>query len=509
MADYYQTLAEDTSRAAEWRRWAIIGTCTWVCLLYAMTVSVANVALPQMQGAFSATQDQVSWVVTMNIVATAVVTPMAGWLVTRFGERRLILFSVLGFALSSLACGLAQSLDELVFYRVLQGGFGAPLVPITQTIVQSSFPRHRHGPAIAVWGMGVVLGPVIGPTVGGYLSELYNWRWVFFMMVPFAVIAFGSAWLVFRNREHADRAGLDWVGLIALSVAIACFQLGLDRGERADWFESSEIIIYAVVATLALYVFLGHVLTTERPFLRPVLFRDRNFTVGMVLTLLFGMLNFTPMTLIPPLLNVVGGYPDTIIGYVLGMRGLGTALAFMSMIYLSRYDPRLLLLVGFSCQAIAGWQMAHMGVDVVLWDISGPLFLQGFGVGMLWVPLTLVTFATLKPEYLAEGSSIFHFFRNMGSSIHISLSIAVVMRMKQSSYSEMTSRVTPFNESFSLPWSAGAWDIETTKGIAAISKEMGRQAIMIGYIDSFYFFVGTAVLAIPLILLVRWAKQVH
>ena len=264
MADYYQTLAEDTSRAGEWRRWAIIGTCTWVCLLYAMTVSVANVALPQMQGAFSATQDQVSWVVTMNIVATAVVTPMAGWLVTRFGERRLILFSVLGFALSSLACGLAQSLDELVFYRVLQGGFGAPLVPITQTIVQSSFPRHRHGPAIAVWGMGVVLGPVIGPTVGGYLSELYNWRWVFFMMVPFAVIAFGCAWLVFRNREHADRAGLDWVGLIALSVAIACFQLGLDRGERADWFESSEIIIYAVVAALAPVSYTHLTLPTNR-----------------------------------------------------------------------------------------------------------------------------------------------------------------------------------------------------------------------------------------------------
>ena len=187
MADYYQTLAEDTSRAGEWRRWVVVGTCNWVCLLYAMTVTVANVALPQMQGTFSATQDQVSWVITMNIVATAVVTPMAGWLVARFGERRLILFSVLGFAIASLACGLAQSLNELVFYRVLQGGFGAPLVPITQTIVQSSFPRHRHGSAIAIWGLGVVLGPVIAPTVGGHLSELYNWRWVFFMMVPFSV----------------------------------------------------------------------------------------------------------------------------------------------------------------------------------------------------------------------------------------------------------------------------------------------------------------------------------
>ena len=507
MIDPYESLAADTSRSAEVRRWLILATCTGVCFLYAMTISIANVSLPQMQGAFSATQDQVAWVVTMNIVATAVITPMTGWLVVRFGERQLILWCLVMFGLASLGCGLANSLPELVGYRMLQGAFGAPLAPVTQTIVQGSFPRHRHGPAIAIWGLGVVMGPVVAPTLGGYLSEIYNWRWVFYMILPFTGVVLVGAWIMIQSRPRSGAVHLDWTGLVTLSIAIACVQLGLDRGERADWFDSPEIVVYAILTAFAFYLFIAHVLTTERPFLRPALFKDRNFALGMLLTLVFGMLNFTPMTLLPAMLKNVSGYPDTIIGFVLGMRGAGTAFAFFLMIYLSRFNPKILLVFGFGCQLVAGWQMARLGTDISLWDIVGPLWLQGFGVGLLWVPLTLISFSTLKGEFTAEGSGIYHFFRNIGSSIHISLSIAVVLRMRQTSYSEMTSQVTPFNEAFSLPWSAGAWNIETTQGLAAISKEMARQAIMVGYIDSFYFYVGTAVLSLPLILLVRWKKQ--
>jgi DHA2 family multidrug resistance protein len=214
----------------------------------------------------------------------------------------------------------------------------------------------------------------------------------------------------------------------------------------------------------------------------------------------------TPMTLLPGMLKNVGGYPDTIIGYVLGLRGMGTAIAFLLMIYLSRFNPKILLICGFACQGVAGWQMAQLGPNISLWDIALPLWLQGFGVGLLWVPLTLISFTTLKPEFMAEGSGIYHFLRNMGGSIHISLSIAVVLRMKQTSYTDMTSQVTPFNEAFSLPWAAGGWSIETTKGMAAMTKEMTRQAIMVGYIDAFYFFVATVLLSVPLIIFVRWHK---
>ena len=506
MIDPYEQLSGAVGASAEWRRAAILATCTGICFLYAMTATVANVSLPQMQGTFSATQDQVAWVVTMNIVATAVVTPMSGWLVVRFGERRVILYCLIAFGLASLGCGVANSLSELVGYRILQGAFGAPLAPVTQTLVQASFPRHRHGPAIAIWGLGAVLGPVVAPTVGGYLSEIYNWRWVFYMILPFSVLAVVSAWIMIKDRARTVEAHLDWTGLLALAIAIMCLQLGLDRGERADWFQSSEIVAYAVCGGFALYFFLAHILTSERPFLRPALFSDRNFALGMLLTLLFGMLNLTPMTLLPGMLKNVGGYPDTIIGYVLGLRGMGTAIAFLLMIYLSRFNPKILLICGFACQGVAGWQMAQLGANISLWDIAFPLWLQGFGVGLLWVPLTLISFATLKPEFMAEGSGIYHFLRNMGGSIHISLSIAVVLRMKQTSYADMTSQVTPFNEAFSLPWAAGGWSIETTKGMAAMTKEMTRQAIMVGYIDAFYFFVATVLLSVPLILFVRWNK---
>jgi DHA2 family multidrug resistance protein len=499
-------LAEDTAAGAAVRRALVLGTCTAVTFLYAMTVTIANVSLPQMQGALSATQDQIAWVVTANIVATAVATPLAGWLISRFGRRRVCTVGVAAFGAASLGCGLADSLGELVFFRILQGAVGAPLVPASQAIVLDTYARRSHGAVIAIYGMGSVLGPIVGPVVGGYLSETYNWRWVFYMIVPFSAVALFGTWLFIRDRDAPTRVRLDWLGFLLLSAMLASLQLMLDRGERADWFDSGEIIAYAVAAALALYAFVAHSATADQPFLRPALLRDRNFTIGLVLIFVFGMLNFTPMTLVPPLLQGVSGYPDSVIGFVLGARGIGTLIAFFLMIFASRLDPRAMIALGFVLQAVAGWQLTQLDMNPSAEGVFWPMLLQGFGVGVLWVPITMVSFATLGPDAVAEGSAVYHMVRNVGSSIHISLSITLAVRMSRTSYAEIAPAVSPYNEALSLPWVTGAWNVHDPQGLAAVSREVARQAAMIGYLDSFVFFIATALAVLPLVLLVRWKR---
>lgn len=499
-------LAEDTGTGVPLRRALVLGTCTAVTFLYAMTVTIANVSLPQMQGAFSATQDQIAWVVTANLVATAVATPLAGWLLSRFGRRMVCNACVVGFGAASLACGFAESLEQLVLFRVLQGALGAPLVPASQAIVLDTYPRRQHGAVIAIFGMGSVLGPIVGPVVGGYLSEAYDWRWVFHMITPFSILALAGTWLFIRDRESPAPVRLDWLGFLLLAATLASLQLMLDRGERADWFDSWEIVLYAGLTVAALYAFVVHSLTAERPFLQPALLRDRNFTIGLVLIFVFGMLNFTPMTLLPPMLQGISGYPDSVIGFVLGARGIGTAIAFFLMIFASRFDPRAMIALGLALQALAGWQLAHLDMNPTTAGVFWPMALQGFGVGVLWVPITMVSFATLKPAAVAEGSAVYHMVRNAGSSIHISLSITLAVRMTRTNYAEIAPAVSPYNEALSMPWVAGGWSASSPEGLAALGREVARQAAMLGYIDAFVFFIATALAVLPLVLLVRWKR---
>ena len=299
----------------------------------------------------------------------------------------------------------------------------------------------------------------------------------------------------------------DWTGFLALSVAVTCLQITLDRGQRADWFDSYQIIILTCLAVAALYIFIAHVATTERPFLRPALLKDRNFVIGVTLMFIFGLLNFTPITLLPTLLQNLRGYPDSVIGYVLAIRGLGTLAGFFFMIVGSRIDPRLMVIAGFATQGISGWYMAQADLNVMLEDLFWPMIVQGFGVGLLWPSITAITFSTLNQEYLDEGTSIYHLIRNMASSIYISISVAVIMRTSGQRYAEMTDRVSPFNQNLDLPWASRGWSTTTTEGLSHLGSEIGRQAAMIGYINSFYMFSITAFAFIPLIFLVRWKRN--
>ena len=338
-----------------------VSTCT---MIYALTATVINVALPQLQGALSATPEQIAWVVTLNVIATAVVTPMTGWLVGRLGERPLLLWAISGFTVSTFLCATATSLETLLLYRVAQGAFGAPIVPLSQSILLVNFTGKERPMAQGFFGMTVVLGPAVGPALGGYFAEAHDWRWVFYSILPLCVVAFLLVVTFIRPVAREVSAKLDWTGFLALSFAIICLQLLVDRGERLDWFASREILLFAGGAALGLYLFIVHTMTSDAPFLNPELFKDRNFSLGLCLVFVYGMLNFTPITLLPPMLHDLKGYPDSLIGLLLATRGLGMVVGFFTAGRLGWLDPRLTFFVGMVLNGISGILMAAFSVDV-------------------------------------------------------------------------------------------------------------------------------------------------
>jgi DHA2 family multidrug resistance protein len=475
--------------------------------LYATTLTIANVALPQMQGDLSASIDQISWVLTFNIVATAIATPPTGWLAARFGRRRLLLWAVGGFTVSTLLCGFAGSLPELILWRTLQGLFGAPLVPLSQAITLDTYPKEQHGTATALWGMGVMMGPILGPTIGGYMTELYNWRWIFFVVVPFGVIAIAGCWAFVSESARRADLRLDWFGFLALTLGVAATQLMFDRGHRLDWFESGEIILWAALATLGYYLFVVHSLTAKAPFFDLRMFKDRNFVVGLLLMFVFGLLVFVPMVLIPTMLERLGGYPVIMIGLLLAPRGIGNLLAMVvSGRLVTLIDPRIILAVGFAAQAASTWMMSQFNLETGTWDVFWAGLLQGFGVGMIFVPLTVITFASLPQHYRTDGTSLFHLLRNIGSSIGISLAVTYLVRSTSVNRAELAQHASPFNEALALPAADGIWSLESQGGVAALAAEIERQAAMIAYVNDFHLQTLLALACLPLILLATRPK---
>jgi DHA2 family multidrug resistance protein len=475
--------------------------------LYSTTLLIASTLLPQMQGAMAATQDEIAWAMTFNILATAVMTPMTGWLVARFGRRETMTWAVLCFTVTTLLCGMAESLETLILYRVLQGALGAPLIPLSQTILLDAFPKKQQGLVTSIFGMAVVIGPVVGPTLGGMLSELYSWRWAFYMIVPVGFLSYIGLRLVLPADRPSGRIRLDWTGFLSLAVAIASVQLVLARGQRLDWFDSGEIIVEAFIAGIAFWIFLAHSLTATKPFLNLRLLLDRNYAIGLVLVTIYGMLNFTPMVLLPPLLQQHAGFPDQLIGEVIAARGAGATVGFFLAIFVGRMDPRIGLIGGFGLLAISGFWLMHIDLNVDMGTLMTNSFVQGIAIGVVWVPLTLVTFSTTSPANLAEGTAVYHLLRNIGSSFFISICVAEIVRSTGANYGRLIELINPYNKTLTMPWVTGAWDVDSVKGLAQLSKEINRQAAMIGYINAFGLFTLASALAVPMIVLIgRRAK---
>lgn len=478
-----------------------VSLCT---MLYSMTVTVVNVALPQLQGSLSASPDQIAWVVTLNVVGTAIVTPMTGWLTAKLGQRNLLLASVAGFAVSSFLCATAQSLAPMLVYRVLQGMFGAPIVPVSQAVVLSTFGPEKRAMAQGFFGMAVVAGMGVAPVIGGYIAEHYNWRAIFLLLVPVCIAAMMMTLAFIRKSERGEDQPLDWTGFLSLSVAIACLQLMLDRGENLGWFESTEVILYSAGFVLGSYLFVVHTLTCDRPFLNRALLRDRNFAIGLILVSFYGMLNFTPITLLPAMLQGLMGYPDSLVGWLLAMRGIGMIVGFYIAGRMGSVDPRISMSIGFALIGISGWALATVHPAMQAEWIAWAGLLQGLGSGILWVPVTTAAFSTLSPKLLPDGAAIFHLLRNVGQSIYIALSFIVIVRFSQINYSELVQLLSPFNERLNYDQITGQWSTETAPALQALGSEAFRQARLIAFNNAFLLYTWTCFAVIPLVLL--WRK---
>jgi DHA2 family multidrug resistance protein len=490
------------------QRWLTMATVVLGSSLYGTALLTTSTILPQMQGALSATQDEIAWVMTFNILATAVVTPMTGWLVSRFGTRRVMVCSIGGFTAATLMCGLAQSLETLVIWRIAQGAAGAPVIPLSQSILFSTFPRRQHTMVMSVFGMTVAVAPVVGPVLGGWLAEVYSWRWTFYMLVPVGVCATIGMNLMLPNDSRLTKLRFDWTGFLALAVALASLQLVLARGVRLDWFNSTEIVIECLVAAIAFYVFLVHSLSVKQPFLNLKLLTDRNYAIGLALVTIYGMLNFTPMVLLPPLLQQHVGFTDALVGQVIGARGVGMLIGFMSAGLMARLDPRVSMAFGFGLQTLAGIWMLTFDLNVTMDILVLNSAVQGFAVGIVWVPITVVAFDTLDQKHIAEASSIFHLLRNIGSSFFISLSIAEIVRTTGANYSRMTEMITPYNHALTAPGMTGGWNFDSVAGLARVAKEIGRQAAMLGYLNAFMMYTATSALALVFALMIRRRRAV-
>ncbi|HZT88765.1 MAG TPA: DHA2 family efflux MFS transporter permease subunit [Stellaceae bacterium] len=478
---------------------AVVGLAT---IMQALDTTIANVSLPYIQGSLAANLDQVEWVLTSYIVAAAIMTPPTGYLTRRFGLKRIFMTSIAGFTIGSMLCGMAGSIGEIVVFRMIQGAFGAALVPLSQAVLMNTYPPERQGRAIAYWGMAIMVGPIAGPVLGGWLTENYSWRWDFYINLPVGCAALVGMWIFLRDTRRSD-ARLDWFGFATLSLAIGAFQIMLDRGQELDWFGSMEIVLLGVLAGSAFWLFLANNITAEAPFLPRYLLHDRNFVAGTIFIFIIGASYFTPLALLPNFLQNLVGYPILTAGFALAPRGFGTLAAMLVVGRLvGRLDTRIMLAIGIILDAWSVWDMTGWNQDVSQTTVALNGVIQGAGVGFIFVPLSVTTLATLPAERRTEGAGFYNLARNIGQSIGTAIAAALLVRLTQENHAEIGAVVTATNRLFANPHIA-AVSPYTAAGRAALDAAITTQAQVIAYIDDFKLLTITTVAALPLLLLFK------
>jgi MFS transporter, DHA2 family, multidrug resistance protein len=479
-------------RAAVPNRTAITFSIMLANIMQGLDTTIANVALPHIRGSLSASLDQISWVLTSYIVAAAITMPLTGWLAGRFGIKYIFILSVGGFTLASALCGSATNLTELVVYRGLQGIFGAGLIPLSQATLLQINPPERHGQAMAVFGVGTLLGPICGPVLGGWLTYDYNWRWVFYINLPVGLISGIGALIFMREARHARREPFDFMGFATFSLAIGALQMLLDRGELKDWFGSTEIWVEATISGVALYLFIVHTATaTDRSFLNRDLLSNLNFVAGT-------------LALLPTMLQDLMNYPVLTTGLVTAPRGVGSMIAmFVVARMIDRVDNRLIILFGLLLSAVSMWQMTqfslYMGMEPVI--VSG--LVQGFGLGCTFVPLNTIALSNLPRHILTQGTALRSLMRNLGGSVGISILEAQLTENIQTVHSRLVEQLRPDNPLAQAPHLTAPFSLSDPAGIAALNAEVTRQASMVAYINDFALMMIMAIGSCLLLLLVH------
>ncbi len=490
------------------RRWLITICAMTATIMQALDTTIANVALPYMQGSLSASLDQINWVLTSYIVAAAIMTAPIGWLADRFGRKKLFIICVAGFTIASFFCALAQNIEQMVLFRLLQGMAGAALVPLSQSVLLDSYSVEERGQAMAIWGVGVMLGPIMGPTLGGWLTDNYSWHWVFLINLPIGILTVTGMVFFMTETPRHEHLRFDWFGFIALAIGIGSLQLMLDRGEQVGWFDSSEIWIETIVSIAGFYYFFAHSLTTTEPFVRFEMFKDRNFVSGCVFMVVIGVVLFGTMALVTPYMQNLLGFPIQTAGFLLGSRGVGTLLTMLVAPRLMKMiEYRYLILTGLLISAGTLYEMTGFSLDTTQHMIIVTNIVQGVGLGLLFVPITSVAFLTL-PGHLRNGATaITTLTRNIGSSVGISMVIANLTSKTTEMHARLTESVTPFNDALQMPDVMSNLNVHSEQGLAMLDGVVTQQAAMIAYINDFKLLMILTLAMIPLVMMIGTAKK--
>lgn len=493
----------------------VSGAAKWLLVISAIVGSsvfefawtIAGVALPHMQGAFSVTEDQIAWVMTAYVLGSAVAIPCVGWLSDRFGRKRVFIFSIASFTFTLIMCALATTLFEEAFWRYMQGVLGAGILPLGQAITLDAFPSDKQGQATALWGNGVVLGGIMGPVIGGIVVEYLSWPWIFWLNVPVGLIAMVGVIFYVPDIESEPDRPMDWFGFFLITSGLGVLQIMLNRGERLDWFDSPEIVLECIYATFALYLFIAHSWTTKVPFFRRQLFADRNFIIGQFFVMINGVVAILPLVLLPLLLQNVGGYPAITAGGLIVFRGLGLIIGLTIVGQISdRMDGRYLLVAGLLIMGISGMGMSFWTVEISPWEVIWTNTLQGVASGVMYVQITALSFSTLSPRFRTEGFAVFHTLLFVGAAMGVAGIVFVHTRSAQLSHAMLNELISPFREVFNFSSTPEQWDIETISGLASIHSEVIRQATMIAYNNTFLAVAILSLVSIPFAFLFKRNK---
>ena len=487
----------------------ITGALMLATLMNTLDSTIANVALPHMQGSLSASQDQITWVLTSYILATAVMIPLSGWLAQKIGRKRMLQYSITGFTIASMLCGVATNVNEMVAFRVLQGIAGASMMPLSQSIMLDIYPPRMIPRVMSIWSAAVILGPIAGPTLGGWITENLDWRWVFYINLPIGILA-GIGIFNFMGHDPGGRQRpFDFIGFTALVAFVVGLQVMLDRGPGEDWLDSKEIWVEAAIGLAGLWVFIVQTRTAEHPFFHRDLAKDANFVGTTIFGFFVGVLMFSTTALLPSFMQNLLGYSAMQSGVASMTRGLGSLISFLMIpMLVSRLGSRTVLLMGLLTSTGSLWMMAQFDISMT----SGPIVIsglvQGLGTGMLFAPLSTLAYATLSQDHRVEGTIVATMARSLGSSVGISVVQAMVLRNAALAHSELASRLDPSSPLIRevLP---KVMDPTTPGGLGALNVEVTRQASMIGYVDVFSWMILMTCLMMPLLLILRPAPPMQ
>src|ERR1700758_3654855 len=476
-------------------------------IMQALDTTIANVALPYMQGSLSASQDQINWVLTSYIVAAAVMTAPVGWIANRFGRKRIFIICSAGFTVASVLCGLAQDINQMVLFRLLQGVFGAALVPLSQAVMLDMYSLQERAKAMSIWGMGVMMGPIMGPSLGAWLTETYSWHWVFFVNLPFGIVTVLGLMVFMDETEQDHNLRFDWFGFAALALGIGSLQVALDRGEQLGWLESNEIVIEFIVSAIGFYYFFAHSFTTSKPFIQFAIFKDKNFLGGCVFMSVMGLVLYSTMALSSPYLQNVIGYPIITAGVLLASRGCGTFVAMMLVGRMMRYiEARTLIISGLGLTALSLFYMTGWTDQTGVPEIVTISVTQGFGFGLVFVPLSTVAFLTLPNNLRTDGTSMLTLVRNVASSVGISLVIAQLTEGSRRIYAVLSEHISPFNQALQMPDVSRLINLNSDAGRALADVLVGLQAQIIAFERDYQLVMIFILCSIPLAIMIGSTK---